>query len=63
MGYSGHGTQISTHVGTVMADIIDGAQDRNPWKDFDWPAIPRAFRQAVVLPAVGASYQLMDVLR
>jgi|GEM_PF-6868955 len=43
MGYSGHGTQISTHMGTVMADIIDGAQDRNPWKDFDWPPIPGHF--------------------
>jgi glycine/D-amino acid oxidase-like deaminating enzyme len=63
MGYSGHGTQMSTHMGTVMADIIDGGPDRNPWKDFDWPAIPGHFGKPWFLPAVGAYYRLMDVLR
>jgi glycine/D-amino acid oxidase-like deaminating enzyme len=63
MGYSGHGTQMSTYMGTVMADIIDGGPDRNPWKDFDWPAIPGHFGKPWFLPAVGAYYRLMDVLR
>jgi glycine/D-amino acid oxidase-like deaminating enzyme len=62
MGYSGHGTQMSTYMGTVMADIINGGQDRNPWKGFDWPAIPGHFGKPWFLPAVGAYYRLMDVL-
>lgn len=60
MGYSGHGTQMSTHMGTVMADIINGGQDRNPWKDFDWPAIPGHFGPPWFLPVVGAYYRLKD---
>jgi glycine/D-amino acid oxidase-like deaminating enzyme len=63
MGYSGHGTQMSVHMGHVMADILDGGQDRNPWKDFDWPAIPGHFGKPWFLPAVGAYYRLMDVVR
>ena len=63
MGYSGHGTQMSTYMGTVMADVMDGSHDRNPWKDFDWPAIPGHFGKPWFLPAVGAYYRLMDVLR
>jgi len=60
MGYSGHGTQMSTYMGTVMADIIDGGPDRNPWKDFDWPAIPGHFGPPWFLPLVGAYYRLKD---
>jgi glycine/D-amino acid oxidase-like deaminating enzyme len=63
MGYSGHGTQMSIYMGTVMADIMDGGQDRNPWKDFDWPAIPGHFGKPWFLPAVGAYFRLMDVLK
>ena len=40
MGYSGHGTQMSTLMGSIMAEVMDGRPDLNPWKDFDWPAIP-----------------------
>lgn len=63
MGYSGHGTQMSTYMGTVMAEVMDGNHRRNPWKDFDWPAIPGHFGKPWFLPAVGAYYRLMDVLR
>ena len=62
MGYSGHGTQMSTYMGKVMADVMDGP-GRNPWKDFDWPAIPGHFGQTWFLPLVGAYYRLKDVLR
>ena len=30
MGYSGHGAQISTHLGMIMADLMLGREDRNP---------------------------------
>jgi len=54
---------MSTYMGTVMADVMDGNHGCNPWKDFDWPAIPGHFGKPWFLPAVGAYYRLMDVLR
>ena len=63
MGYSGHGTHMSTYMGAIMAEVLDGRADLNPWRDFDWPAIPGHFGKPWFLPAVGAYYRLMDVLR
>ncbi|WP_346769567.1 hypothetical protein [Cupriavidus oxalaticus] len=34
---------MATLMGTLMAEIMDGRADLNPWKDFDWPAIPGHF--------------------
>ena len=61
MGYSGHGTQMSTHMGHVMADVIGGNAAANPWRDFDWPAIPGHTGKPWFLPLVGAYYQIKDV--
>ena len=63
MGYSGHGTQMATLMGTLMAEIMDGRADLNPWKDFDWPAIPGHFGKPWFLPFVGAWYRLKDTLQ
>lgn len=63
MGYSGHGTQMATLMGTLMAEIMDGRADLNPWKDFDWPAIPGHFGKPWFLPLVGAWYRLKDRLQ
>jgi glycine/D-amino acid oxidase-like deaminating enzyme len=62
MGYSGHGTQMSTLMGTLMAEIMDGRADLNPWKDFAWPAIPGHVGTPWFLPLVGAYYRLKDRL-
>jgi glycine/D-amino acid oxidase-like deaminating enzyme len=62
MGYSGHGTQMSTYMGQIMADIMDGKPAANPWADFDWPAIPGHFGPTWFLPFVGAYYKLQDIL-
>jgi len=62
MGYSGHGTQMSTLMGTIMAEVMDGRADLNPWKDFAWPAIPGHFGPPWFLPLVGAYYRLKDKL-
>ncbi|GLU31166.1 FAD-binding oxidoreductase [Trinickia caryophylli] len=61
MGYSGHGTQMSTHMGQVMADVIAGREDANPWRDFAWPAIPGHTGKPWFLPIVGAYYRIKDV--
>jgi glycine/D-amino acid oxidase-like deaminating enzyme len=62
MGYSGHGTQMSTLMGMIMAEVMDGRADLNPWKDFDWPAIPGHVGPPWFLPLVGAYYRLKDTL-
>jgi glycine/D-amino acid oxidase-like deaminating enzyme len=61
MGYSGHGTQMSTHMGQVMADVMNGNEAANPWRDFDWPAIPGHTGKPWFLPLVGAYYSIKDV--
>ena len=43
MGYSGHGTQMLTYMGAIMAEVLDGKSGLNPWCGFTWPAIPGYF--------------------
>lgn len=60
MGYSGHGAQLATHMGEIMADRITGAADRNPFAHLPWAAIPGHFGQPWFLPMVGAYYRFLD---
>lgn len=62
MGYSGHGVQMSVHMGRVMADVMEGRVAANPWRDLKWPAIPGHFGKAWFLPLVGAYFRLQDIL-
>jgi len=62
MGYSGHGVQMSVHMGQAMADIMDGRDDANPWRQLKWPAIPGHFGKPWFLPLVGAYYRFQDIL-
>jgi glycine/D-amino acid oxidase-like deaminating enzyme len=62
MGYSGHGTQMSVHMGEVMADVMAGRVHSNPWQGREWPAIPGHFGPPWFLPAVGLYYRLKDRL-
>jgi glycine/D-amino acid oxidase-like deaminating enzyme len=60
MGYSGHGAQLSTHLGMLIADAILGKADRNPVKGLDWPAVPGHFGKPWFLPLVGLYYKTLD---
>jgi glycine/D-amino acid oxidase-like deaminating enzyme len=60
MGYSGHGTQMSTLMGAIMADVMDGKVELNPWRGSDWPAIPGYTGWPWFLPFVGAYYRYRD---
>ncbi len=60
MGYSGHGAQLSTHLGMAIADAILGRPDRNPVKGLDWPAVPGHFGKPWFLPLVGLYYRMLD---
>ncbi|TKC79088.1 FAD-binding oxidoreductase [Trinickia terrae] len=62
MGYSGHGVQMSVHMGRAMADVMFGAASLNPWRQLEWPAIPGHFGSPWFLPLVGAYYRLQDIL-
>ena len=62
MGYSGHGVQMSVHMGEVMADVIDGKPSASPWLTLDWRAIPGNFGEPWFLPLVGAYYRVQDAL-
>lgn len=63
MGYSGHGTHMATYMGAIMAEVLDGRADLNPWRDFNWPAIPGHFGNPWFLPLVGAYYRFQDLVR
>jgi glycine/D-amino acid oxidase-like deaminating enzyme len=63
MGYSGHGTHMSVPMGTVMADIILGRGDRNPFRDIPWPALPLYSGTPWFLPAMGMWYRFPDRIR
>src|SRR5450830_846052 len=62
MGYSGHGTQMSVHMGQRMAAVMNGDASANPWRERDWPAIPGHFGSPWFLPAIGLYYTLKDKL-
>jgi glycine/D-amino acid oxidase-like deaminating enzyme len=62
MGYSGHGTQMSVHMGQRMAAVMAGDSAANPWSGREWPAIPGHFGPPWFLPAIGLYYQIKDKL-
>jgi hypothetical protein len=53
---------MSTLMGSIMAEVMDGRADLNPWKDFDWPAIPGYFGRPWFLPILGAYYRAKDLV-
>jgi glycine/D-amino acid oxidase-like deaminating enzyme len=62
MGYSGHGAQMSVHMGECMARVMAGDAAANPWRSNPWPAIPGHFGPPWFLPAIGVYYRLKDKL-
>jgi glycine/D-amino acid oxidase-like deaminating enzyme len=60
MGYSGHGAQLSTHLGMIIADAMLGREDKNPIKGLHWPAVPGHFGKPWFLPLVGMYYKMID---
>jgi glycine/D-amino acid oxidase-like deaminating enzyme len=60
MGYSGHGTQMSVHMGECMARVLAGDAAANPWRNNAWPAIPGHFGPPWFLPAVGLYFTIKN---
>ena len=62
MGYSGHGAQLSTLLGQVLADLAMGRRDTNPLDGMDWPAVPALNGKPWFLPLAGMWFKLKDRL-
>ncbi len=60
LGYSGHGVQMSVHMGQIMARVMGGDTEANPLAGLDWPAVPGHFGPPWFLPFVGAYYRYQD---
>ncbi len=63
MGCCGHGVGMSTYLGDVIADLILGRPDRNPFRALPFPAIPLYTGRPWFLPLAGAWYKLLDWLQ
>lgn len=60
LGYSGHGTQMSVHMGQAMARVMGGDVAANPLAGLDWPVVPGHFGPPWFLPFVGLYYRYKD---
>ncbi|MFD1542068.1 NAD(P)/FAD-dependent oxidoreductase [Nonomuraea guangzhouensis] len=63
VGYSGHGVQMATHMGKVLAQVLGGEPAANPWQDLPFRAVPGHFGPPWFLPPVGAYYKFLDLVR
>ena len=61
-GYSGHGAQLSTLIGQVLADLAMGRKDTNPLAGMDWNKVPLHSGKPWFLPLVGLWFGLKDRL-
>lgn len=60
LGYSGHGAQMSVHMGQKMAAVMAGDAAANPLYGLPWPAVPGHFGPPWFMPFVGAYYRFKD---
>jgi glycine/D-amino acid oxidase-like deaminating enzyme len=62
IGYNGHGVQMATHMGMVMAEVMDGHPEANPWGGLRFRAVPGHFGPPWFLPMADAYYKLRDAV-
>jgi glycine/D-amino acid oxidase-like deaminating enzyme len=63
MGYSGHGVQMATHMGKLMAEYLSGNTAADPWGDQPFKRIPGHFGPPWFLPFAGGYYRLLDRIK
>lgn len=62
VGYSGHGVQMATHMGKVLAQVLGGDASANLWQDLKFRAVPGHFGTPWFLPPAGAFYKFLDLV-
>jgi glycine/D-amino acid oxidase-like deaminating enzyme len=60
MGLSGHGAQMSVHLGQQMARVMAGEASANPLRMLEWKPIAFNYGTPWFLPLVGAYFRLKD---
>lgn len=63
MGYSGHGAQIASLMGDMLAERMLGRPERNPFADLPWGAVPLHTGKPWFLPLVGLYYKAKDMVQ
>jgi glycine/D-amino acid oxidase-like deaminating enzyme len=61
-GYSGHGAQMSTLIGSALADMAMGSDETNPLNGLRWDAVPFFSGKPWFMPILGSYYRLKDWL-
>lgn len=63
LGHNGHGIQMATYMGMIMADVMNGRPEANPWRGQKFKAVPGHFGPPWFLPAVGAYFRAKDLIK
>ncbi|HEY0693102.1 MAG TPA: FAD-binding oxidoreductase [Kribbella sp.] len=63
IGYSGHGVQMATHMGKVLAEMAGGDTSANTWRHLPFRAVPGHFGPPWFLPPAGAYFKLLDLVK
>lgn len=63
LGYCGHGVQMASYIGQIMAEVMDGRPEVNPWRDIQFLPVPYAIGWKWLLPLAGMYYKALDVVR
>lgn len=63
LGHNGHGVQMATYMGKIMADVMNGKPETNPWRGQSFKAVPGHFGPPWFLPVVGGYYRLKDLVK
>lgn len=63
MGYSGHGAQIASLTGDMLAERMLGRPERNPFAELPWGAVPLHTGKPWFLPLVGLYYKAKDMVQ
>ena len=63
LGYCGHGVQMASYMGHIMAEVMDGRPEASPWHDIQFLPVPYAIGWRWILPFAGLYYKALDVIR